>query len=80
MLAQVRDAGNFVWRTDRKTGRSVYLLLSNDVTRPSDADPLIGVMETSELAEDVVNTHNAAVQMYGRHYRKIMAQGELGER
>lgn len=70
--ALLRAAGDRLWRTDMNIGRSVYALLSNDETRPSTADPLIGVMETSELAENVVDLHNAAIKKFGRHYRRVM--------
>jgi hypothetical protein len=68
------DAGDRFWRTDLQLGRSVYALVSNNVDAPSEMDPLIGVMESSEMAEDVVNTHNAVVRLYGRHYRRALAQ------
>jgi len=58
------------WRTDLKRGRGVYALISNDVDKTSEYDPLVGVMETSELAEDVVGVHNALLTLYGRHYYK----------
>ena len=61
------------WRTDFKIGRTIYALLSNDINRPSWQDPIIGVMETSELAENVVETHNLVVSNFGRHYLKALA-------
>lgn len=62
------------WRTDfHKQGRSIYALKSNDIDLPSSDDPLIGVMETTQLAEDVVDLHNNAIKMYGRHFRRVMA-------
>lgn len=64
----IDNAEDRLWRTDLKTGRNVYVLLSNDVTRPSEADPMIGVMETSALAEDVVTTHNTLVLKFGKRY------------
>lgn len=57
-----------LWRTDLRLGRSIYALLSNDPDEPSEQDPLIGVMESTSLAEDVVNTHNAVLQRYGNKY------------
>lgn len=63
-----------LWRTDEKRGRGIYALLSNDISRPSEYDPLVGVMETSELAEDVVDTHNHALTKYGRHYLRVLAK------
>lgn len=65
-----------LWRTDFKLGRNIYALLSNDVNRPSGQDPLVGVMETSELAEIVVDTHNKVVTKFGRHYLKALAADE----
>lgn len=71
--APLKDAGNRMWRTDLQLGRSIYALLSNDISNPSALDPLIGVMENSEMAEDVVDTHNNALRKYGRHYRRVLA-------
>jgi hypothetical protein len=51
----------------------VYALLSNDVSDPSEYDPLVGVMESSELAEMVVEVHNKLFTKYGRHYPKVLA-------
>lgn len=62
-----------LWRTDMKRGRSIYALVSNNTMKPSEHDPIIGVMETSELAEDVVDTHNRAVAKFGRHYLKALS-------
>lgn len=44
------------WRTGRKVGRTIYAQL--DPHTPSDHDPLIGVMDTPELAEAAVRAHN----------------------
>jgi hypothetical protein len=41
-----------------KVGRTIYVLLSDDATRPSRDDLLIGVMDTRELAAEAVRTHN----------------------
>lgn len=71
-MAPLRNPGDRLWRTDLKLGRSIYALLSNDVERWSPRDPLVGVMESSELAETVVDTHNSVLQKYGRHYRKVL--------
>lgn len=65
-----------LWRTDLKRGRGIYALVSNDVTKPSEYDPLVGMMETSELAEDVVDTHNRAITKYGRHYLRALATND----
>ena len=56
------------WRTDLRLGRNIFALLSNDPEDPSDQDPMIGTMESTGMAEDVVNTHNAALTKYGRRY------------
>lgn len=61
-----------LWRTDFRVGRSIYALLSNDLNKPSTKDPVIGVMETSELAENVVDTHNKVLLKFGRHYGKAL--------
>lgn len=45
------------WRTGRKVGRTLY---AQQGDRPHDSDPLIGVMDTPELAERVVMAVNAA--------------------
>ena len=69
----LRNITERLWRTDIRLGRNVYALLSNDVRRPSQQDPLIGTMESSEIAENVVDTHNRALMKYGRHYLKVLA-------
>lgn len=43
------------WRVGRKVGRTIYAQLAADA---SDDDPLIGVMDTRELAADAVGAHN----------------------
>lgn len=65
-----------LWRTDTGRGRNIYALISNDVMRPSDADPLVGIMESSAVAEDVVNTHNGVMALYGRRYAHVLAEAE----
>ena len=72
MAIPLKNSVHRLWRTDTSTGRSIYALLSNDVTKPSQQDPLIGVMETSELAENVVDTHNLAFNKFGRHYLRVL--------
>lgn len=72
-MAPLKDPDQRLWRTDFKVGRNVYALLSNDVTQPSQQDPLVGVMETSDLAENVVDTHNRAIMKFGRHYLRMLA-------
>jgi hypothetical protein len=67
-VGSVKDVDSRLWRTDLKTGRNIYVLISNDPDNPSEMDPLLGVMESSALAEDVVNSHNGLLQRYGRRY------------
>jgi hypothetical protein len=72
-MAPLNNPGDRLWRTDFRLGRSIYALLSNDIEKPSSQDPLVGVMETSELAEIVVDTHNNALLKFGRHFRKALS-------
>lgn len=71
-MVPLNNPSERLWRTDLKLGRNIYALLSNDLKRPSGQDELIGSMETSELAEIVVDTHNKVLQLYGRHFRKAL--------
>lgn len=71
-LGPMQNPVDRLWRTDYRLGRNVYALLSNDVRNPSQQDPLIGTMESSELAENVVDTHNRVMLKYGRHYIKAL--------
>lgn len=71
-MAIVTDPEMKYWRTDVKRGRGIYVLISNDIEKPSEFDPLIGTMESSELAEIVVDTHNRALEKYGRHFLKAL--------
>lgn len=43
------------WRTGRKVGRTIY---EQPWAQPSDDDPLIGVMDTRELAAEACAAHN----------------------
>jgi hypothetical protein len=53
-----RDALALVpWRTGRKVGRTIYAQIGE---QPSDLDVLIGVMDTTVLAQQAVRDHNAA--------------------
>ena len=75
-MALLRPEDRF-WRTDlHKAGRRIFALKSNDVELPSEDDPLIGVMDTTQMAEDVVDTHNNALKKYGRHFRRVLAADE----
>lgn len=71
-MAPLRDPEQRLWRTDTKRGRGIYALISNDVAKISEHDPLVGVMESSELAEMVVESHNRLFTKYGRHYLKVL--------
>ena len=72
-MAPLNRPAERLWRTDYRLGRNMYALLSNNIERPSPQDPLVGVMETSELAEMVVDTHNKAITKYGRHFLKALS-------
>ena len=50
------------WRTGRKNHRIIYAQLK-DV--PDDLDPMIGVMDSIQLARETISTHNARLE--GRH-------------
>ncbi len=58
------------WRTGGKGGRGVLALVSNSVLEPSEFDPLLGTMETSTLAETIVDDHNQLLLTFGPKYRK----------
>jgi hypothetical protein len=45
------------WRRGRKVGRTIYARLGDE---PSDADVLIGMLDTPELAREAVDAHNRA--------------------
>lgn len=47
-----------IWRVGRKLGRTIYAQFAEE---PSDGDLLLGMMDTPELAQQVVLDHNAAV-------------------
>jgi hypothetical protein len=67
-----------MWRTDER-GRAIYALLSNDPRKPSNDDPIIGTMESSIVAADVISTHNGALARYGRRYARVLAKAEEQE-
>ena len=50
------DAVALPWRTGRRVGRTIYAQAGPEA---SDDDPLIGVMDTPELAAEAVDAHNA---------------------
>lgn len=72
-MALIDDPQNRVWRTGSGTNANeIYALVYNDVTKPTRNDPLIGSMDTSELADNVVDTHNRVLRKFGRHYVKAL--------
>lgn len=73
-MSTVKNPQERFWRTDLRLGRNVYALVSNDPGVPSESDPLIGVMETTSMAEDVVNSHNGLLERYGRKYPERIAR------
>lgn len=77
-MSVVKDQDKRFWRTDFKTGRSIHALLTNDPELPSENDPLLGVMETTAMANLVVDSHNALLKRYGRRYLGIV-QAEAQE-
>lgn len=72
-MAIVSNPEERYWRTDTRRGRGIYALVSNDTTKPSEFDPLIGTTESPMLAELIVDTHNNALRKFGRHYPRILA-------
>lgn len=51
------------WRTGRKVGRTIYLLVDRYGESPSDNDVLIGVMDTPALAAEAVRAHNLDIDI-----------------
>jgi hypothetical protein len=49
------------WRTGRSVGRTIYAMRGG---APSDTDPLIGMMDTAQLARVAVEAHN---ELLGRN-------------
>lgn len=54
------SANNFPWRVGRKLGRTVY---AQEGDAPSDDDPLLGLMETEEIARQVVVAVNRSLEV-----------------
>lgn len=79
MEVNIRHVEQRFWRTDPRLGRNIYALLSNDTNVTSPSDPLIGVMESSALAEGVVNVHNDLLKKYGRNYSERLRTAEVPE-
>jgi hypothetical protein len=51
----VTDGWHDHWRVGRKVGRTIYRQLGPE---PSDADELVGMMDTAELAKQFVEAMN----------------------
>lgn len=51
------------WRTGRKLGRTIYMQIGPE---PSDEDEFIGLMDTADLAEQIVVSHNERREARGR--------------
>jgi len=49
------------WRTGRRVGRTIY---AQPGAEPSDHDPLIGVMDTPQLASAAVRAHNEPATLH----------------
>lgn len=72
-MAQVSDPESRLWRVGSgESGNEIYALVYNDVTRPSRNDLRIGVMETADLADHIVGTHNQVLRKFGRHYKTAL--------
>jgi hypothetical protein len=52
------DPPSLPWRTGRKVGRTIYAQPDGEA---SDDDPLIGLMDTPELAAEAAAAHNFAL-------------------
>lgn len=46
------------WRLGRKLGRTIYAIMGG----AADDDVLLGIMETTEIAQRVVDLHNADIE------------------
>ncbi len=71
-----KDAVQYYWRTDLRLGKNIFVLISNDPKEPSEKDVLIGTMNSTAMAEDVVHTHNAALTKFGRRYLGVLQSEE----
>lgn len=74
-MAIIDDPAARVWRTSNRVneGHLIYAMIFNDISKPSKDDVLVGSMDSSELAEGVVDMHNRLLKKYGRHYPKALA-------
>lgn len=57
-ISRIADPENHRWRVGRRVGRTIYALVSDDASQPSDTDLLVGVMDTPALATEAVRAHN----------------------
>ena len=66
------------WRTGRKVGRTIYVQRGQEA---SDGDPLIGMMDTQELAAEVVRSHNwlTGVRKARSHTAAAVLEGNPGD-
>jgi len=48
------------WRQGRHQGRHIYAQLGPE---PSGSDPVVGTLDTAELAEEACTSHNAALAL-----------------
>lgn len=73
-VALIEKPQDTVWRTGTglENGNEIYAMIYNDVTKPTRNDQLIGSMDSSELAEFVVDAHNRLLRKYGRHYKRVL--------
>jgi hypothetical protein len=59
------NPARFPWRTGRHAGRTIYVQLT---AIPSDDDPLIGLMDTPELAQAACDGHNLFLDRGGEQH------------
>lgn len=50
------------WRTGQKLGRTIYAQAGDE---PTETDEFLGMMESPELAQRVVDLHNADLDDHG---------------
>jgi hypothetical protein len=55
LMELTAQAHDYPWRTGRKVGRTIYAQFGPE---PTDDDLLVGVMDTRELAQEAVESHN----------------------
>jgi hypothetical protein len=57
-MTGMTDLTSLPWRQGRRVGRHLYAQLG---PVPSDDDPVIGTLDTAELAAEACESHNAAL-------------------